>query len=164
MDLDIIYDMYFKDVFLYVLSLSKNKEIAEDITGETFLKALKNLDKFDGKKDIRAWLFTIAKNTFFTYAKRQNIYASCALDENINNSSQNVVLENILSNEQRLVIHKFLHSMDNPYKEVFSLRIFGELPFDDIGAIFGKSSGWARVTFFRAKKQILEHMEENNNE
>ena len=61
MDLDIIYDMYFKDVFLYVLSLSKNKEIAEDITGETFLKALKNLDKFDGKKDIRAWLFTIAK-------------------------------------------------------------------------------------------------------
>ena len=152
MDLEKIYDMYFKDVYYYVLSISKSKEIAEDITADTFLKAMKNLNKFDGKKDIRAWLFTIAKNTYFTYAKRQKIYSTTPLLETINIPQQNDSLDCVINYENRLEIHKFIHSMENPYKEVFSLRIFGELPFEDIGAVFGKSSGWARVTYFRAKK------------
>ena len=66
--------------------------------------------------------------------------------------------------ENAFLIHQFLHNMNEPYKEVFSLRVFGELPFEKIGMLFGKSSGWARVTFYRAKKQILEYMEAENNE
>ena len=163
MELDQIYKCYFKDVFYYILSLSKNKEIAEDITSETFLKALKNLDKFDGSKDIRAWLFTIAKNTYYTYAKRQNIYTDTELQENIT-CNANTPLETILSNENTVEIHKFIHSMNEPYKEVFNLRTFGDLSFDNIGSVFEKSPGWARVTFFRAKKQILDYMEGQNNE
>ena len=54
--------------------------------------------------------------------------------------------------------------MDEPYKEVFSLRVFGELPFEKIGTIFGKSSGWVRVTFYRAKKQIVDYMEVTEHE
>lgn len=57
-------------------------------------------------------------------------------------------------------IHQFLYAMEEPYKEVFSLRVFGELPFEKIGKLFGKSAGWARVTYYRAKQKILTHMEE----
>ena len=74
MDFDLIYQAYFKDAFLYMCSLSADENIAEEITQEAFTKALKSLDSFDGKKDIRAWLFTIAKNTYYTYCKRQKIF------------------------------------------------------------------------------------------
>ena len=55
-------------------------------------------------------------------------------------------------------IHKILHLLDEPYKEVFSLRLFSELSFAEIGEIFCKSESWARVTFYRAKNKIKEAM------
>ncbi len=69
-----------------------------------------------------------------------------------------------MNEEGAFAIHEFLHTMAEPYKEVFSLRAFGELPFEKIGRLFGKSAGWARVTFYRARKQIIEHMEAINHE
>ncbi len=158
MDFDKIYQLYFKDVFIYIRSLSINEDVAEEITQETFVKALKSIDNFDGSKDIRAWLFTIAKNTYFTYYKRQKIFADSEVPDEIP-SIESSLVDHFLNEESAFLIHRFLHSMDEPYKEVFSLRVFGELPFEKIGLLFGKSPGWARVTFYRAKKQILEYME-----
>lgn len=70
MDFEQIYREYFKDVFLYVRSLTTQEGLAEEITQETFTKALKAIDSYDGKKDIRAWLFTIAKNSFYTHCRQ----------------------------------------------------------------------------------------------
>ena len=72
MDFEEIYQEYFKEVYLYILSLSHDERIAEEITQEAFFKALKAIKKFDGSKDIRAWLFTIAKNTYFSHYKRND--------------------------------------------------------------------------------------------
>ena len=72
MDFDCIYKSYYLDVYHFLCGLSSNKEIAEDITQETFTKALTAINSYDGRKDIRAWLFTIARNTYFTYCKREN--------------------------------------------------------------------------------------------
>ena len=74
MDFDCIYKSYYLDVYHFLCGLSSNKEIAEDITQETFTKALTAINSYDGRKDIRAWLFTIARNTYFTYCKREKIY------------------------------------------------------------------------------------------
>ena len=157
-DFEHIYQAYFQDVFLYLCSLSANEDIAEEMTQETFVKALKSIDKFDGSKDIRAWLFTIAKNTYYTFYKRQKIYASEAISENVADVQIDFA-EQFVDEENAFLIHQFLHDMNEPYKEVFSLRMFGELSFEKIVVLFGKSPGWARVTFYRAKKQILEYME-----
>lgn len=162
MDFESVYQSYFRDVFLYLCSLSMNQDIAEEVAQETFVKALKSIDTFDGSKDIRAWLFTIAKNTYYTYCKRQKIYSQEEVPENVT-FEQPDFAERLADEESAFLIHQFLHNMDEPYKEVFSLRIFGELPFERIGILFGKSSGWARVTFYRAKKQILEYMEAMEN-
>lgn len=158
MDFEYIYRSYFRDVFLYVRSLATDENTAEEITQETFVKALKAIDTFDGSKDIRAWLFTIARNTYYTYCKRQHIYVDDEPSENVIDKKSNIE-EYIINEESAFLIHQFLHDMEEPYKEVFSLRIFGELSYEKIGTLFGKSSGWARVTFYRAKKQILEYME-----
>lgn len=162
MDFEQLYNLYFKDVFLYLRSLSASQDMAEEITQETFTKALKALHRFDGSKDIRAWLFTIAKNTYFTYCKRQKLSAPAVLEETI--PAQVSFEDNLMDEESAFLLHRFLHTMKEPYKEVFTLRVFGELSFEKIGFLFGKSAGWSRVTFYRAKKQITEYMEANHNE
>lgn len=163
MDFDDIYRSYFRDVFLYLRGLSANEDIAEEITQETFVKALKSIDRFDGSRDIRAWLFTIARNTYYTDCRRRKKYVYEKIADDAA-SIQVDLTEQFADEESAFLIHRFLHGMEEPYKEVFNLRVFGELPFEKIGLIFGKSSGWARVTFYRAKKQIREYMEAMENE
>lgn len=158
MDFDLIYQIYFKDVFLYMCSLSADEHIAEEITQETFTKALKSLDRFDGKKDIRAWLFTIAKNTYYTYCKRQKLFKEHEPREELSDPQPDIT-QKLADEETAFRIHQYLHEMKEPYKEVFSLRVFGELSFEKISLIFGKSPSWARVVFYRAKEQLKEYME-----
>ncbi len=159
MDFEEIYTAYFKDVYLYLRSLSADMDTAEELTQEVFSKALKALDCFDGSKDIRAWLFTIAKNSYFTFCRRQKITDVAVLPEQVRDSRISF-MEQLEDEEQAFQIHRFLHTMKEPYKEIFSLRVFGELSFEKIGLLFGKSPGWARVTYHRARKQIMEYMEE----
>lgn len=158
MDFDNIYQTFFKDVYFYIYGIARNESLAEEITQETFVKALKAIDSFDGGKDIRAWLFAIARNTFYTCCKRQRIYTTQPLDENIDAPGPSLV-DRIADAETAFRIHQFLHDMSEPYKEVFTLRVFGELPFERIGMLFGRSAGWARVTFYRAKRQINDYLE-----
>ena len=157
MDFDFIYQTYFKDVFLYLRGISNSESVAEEIAQETFAKALRALDRFDGRKDIRAWLFTIAKNTYFTYCRRQKIFVESETD-NIA-AAQFDFISRTEDEETAFRIHQFLHDMKEPYKEVFSLRVFGELSFEKIARLFNKSPSWARVVFYRAKVQIKEYME-----
>ena len=163
MDFEEVYDMYFKEIFLYIKALSKDENVAEEISQEAFFKALKSLETFDGSKDIRAWLFTIARNTYFShYKKAKREVGDDAID--FIPQAGVTIIESMENEEDAFNIHKFLHTMREPYKEVFSLRVFGELPFEKIGEIFGKSSGWARVTYHRARKEIIYYMEGLDNE
>ena len=162
-DYDEIYQKYKNLVMKAAYKYSGNYDIAEDITQETFTKALTAINSYDGRKDIRAWLFTIARNTYFTYCKREKIYVEWEPPtEQVD--IQTEFIDNLINKEQVEKIHNFLKNMKDPYKIVFELRIHGELSFEKIGKIFGKSSGWARVTYYRAKMKILEYMEAENNE
>lgn len=161
MDFETIYALYFKDVYLFLRSLSANEHIAEEITQETFTRALKAIDSFDGKKDIRAWLFTIARNTYYTYCKRNKIYVNEEIIT-FQTDSQVEFSERMVNEEYAFLVHRFLHEMEDPYKEVFTLRVFGELSFEKIAALFGRTPNWARVTFYRAKRKIIDYMEGMN--
>lgn len=162
MKLEQIYKMYFKDIYRFLYSLSQNKAIAEDITQDTFLKAIENIHSFDNKKEIKAWLFTIARNTYYTQYNRQKVFSSYEIEDN--EASDDNILNNLILKEQSSLILKILHNINEPYKEVFMLRVFGNLSFNKISIIFKKSESWARVTYYRAKKQILKKLEENYNE
>ena len=160
---DEIYQRYFRDVYRFTLGLTQDGALAEEITQETFFKALKALSRFDGSKDIRAWLFTIARNTWYSHCRAHKRTIS-AEDLPLELPDSVRIEDKVEDEESAFAIHQFLHSMAEPYKEVFTLRVFGELPYEKIGRLFGKSANWARVTFYRAKVQITEHMEAVNNE
>jgi len=151
-DLNALYNAYADDVYRYVLSLCRNKHVAEDITSETFLSAIKTIDKFKGDCSIRVWLCQIAKNKHYNLVKRNKFVAEMP-DEL---SSGDKFELRLLDKSQAFEIHKTLHLLDEPYKEVFSLRVFAELSFAEIGELFKKSESWARVTFHRGKNKIRE--------
>lgn len=151
-----VYERYFKDVYKYALSLTHNADLAEELTQETFFKALKAIDRFDGRCKLFVWLCQIAKNTYFT--SRQQSGREDELPEELG-WDDNSLEERFLDRETGFEIHKRLHALEEPYKEVFSLRTFGELPFQQIGALFGKTESWARVTYHRAKLKIKEDLQ-----
>ncbi len=149
-----VYRLYFKDVYRYTLSLCKNEAIAEELTQETFFKALKGIDRFDGKCKVYVWLCQIAKNTYYSLRKKeQRIDSNTGMEQLLVSGS---LEENQLQKAEAFEIHKCLHALEEPYKEVFSLRLFGELSFSQIGELFGKTESWARVTYHRARLKIKE--------
>lgn len=151
-----IYKEHFVDVYKYVLSLCRNESIAEEVTQETFFKAMKHIEQFNGSCKLYVWLCQIAKNTYFTLYQQQKKFASnCDIDF----SDTPFDLEkSYLDKETVRRLHHFLHNMSDPYKEVFTLRVFGELPFSQIGELFNKTDSWARLVFYRAKKQLQEEI------
>ena len=159
-DFEAIYVQHFDGVYKYVFFLCRNETMAEEITQETFYRAMEHIDKFEGKCKLYVWLCQIAKNTFLTYAKKQKRHVSetdIDLSKQIEPSFENEILDK----ETVWKLHKLLHGLSEPYKEVFSLRVFGELPFSQIGELFGKSDSWARLIFYRAKKELRRDLDEN---
>lgn len=158
-DFEDIYERFFKDVYLFVLAMSGDPSLAEDITQETFFKALKEVDKFKGNCSVKSWLCQIAKNLYIDDVRRkkrfESVKKSLAGERRAEESSAES--EAVRRNEA-LSIYKALHCLEEPYKEVFGLRTLGELSFREIGEVFEKSESWARVTYHRAKLKIREKM------
>lgn len=155
-----IYVRYFNDVFLFLKKLSKDESIAEEITSETFFKAMRSIDTFRGETDIRVWLCQIAKNCYFSHLKKQQKIID--IDEVEFTDSKSTIEEQILNQSDAMKIHRLLHDLAEPYKEVFMLRVFGELSFKQIAYIFQKTDNWACVTYHRARNKILSQMEVEN--
>ena len=114
------------------------------------------MDKFNGSCKLYVWLCQIAKNTYFTFYKKKKRFVS-NLDADIPNLLFNLETD-YLEKDMAKRLHIELHKLCEPYKEVFTLRVFGELPFSQIGELFGKTDSWARLIFYRAKKQLQEDL------
>lgn len=156
-----IYKEYFHLIHSFILSISNDPDIADDITQDTFYKAMKSLKSFRGECDIRTWLCRIAKNSYLTYCRRNNKYVSAEKIPEQTEYSYSIA-EKLTDKEAADRIYYLLHNMPEPYKEVFSLRVFGELSFKKIGNLFNKTENWACVTYYRAKSFIQKEMEEQN--
>lgn len=160
MDYEKLYNSCYMQIYSYVISLTKNREFAEEITQNTFYKAISSKAKFKGKSDELTWLCSIAKNLYFDeLRKNQHITDLNELGEM---PSQENIETTVSDSDMAFRIHLVLHRLEEPYKEVFQLRAFGELSFSQIAAIFGKTEIWARVTYHRAKIKIQERMNEKN--
>ena len=110
---------------------------------------------------MRVWLCQIAKHAYFSYLrkhkKEQLCEAPLSQEEMRNAGSEE---EQMLCQEDSMRLHQILHGLPEPYREVFSLRVFSELSFRQIGQLFGKTENWACVTFYRAKSRIKKRLEE----
>lgn len=152
-----LYEAHYMRVFSYVMTLAGDRHTAEEITQETFFRAFAKLDSFRGQSDEVTWLCAIAKN-LFTDEKRRQGRAGTMPEDAV--SPIKGVEQTAVERDASFRVHMELHTLDEPYREVFELRVFGELSFQQIGRIFQKTENWARVTFHRARAKLKERMDE----
>lgn len=153
-----MFQTYYMRVYSYALTLSGDVHLAEEITQETYFRAL-NAEKaaFEGRSDEATWLCAIAKNLYIDEQRKRKKRADEVPDLDSGIDLEKAVTDKELSFQ----IHRILHNLEEPYREVFELRVFGELSFHEIAQIFQKTENWARVTYHRARLKIQERMESN---
>lgn len=148
-----IYSAYYDTVFQFVRSLCRDEAWAEEITQMAFFQALKHMDSFRGECKWSVWLCQIAKNAFYTEAKKRQRQVEYPLE--ILPDTKDCEQE-VLDRETAQRLHRLLHELGEPYKEVFWMRTFGELSFAEIASIWNRTESWARVTYYRARMKLKE--------
>lgn len=151
-----LYEAYYMRVFSYAMTLTGDRGEAEEITQETMFRAISNQNSFRGESDEVTWLCAIARNFYLDEKKRQGRHT--AFPEEMAETGDGLE-QKVADRDSSFRIHLALHALEEPYREVFELRVFGELSFREIGTIFGKTENWARVTYHRSKLKLRERME-----
>ena len=153
-DLEQIYKQYFETVNKYLFCLTHNSDISEELTQETFYRAVKKINTFKGECKMSVWLCQIAKNLWYDELKKNKKLEN--IEQIFLIQSEENLEENIILNENKLELYKKLQKLDKQTREVIYLRITGELSFKEIGDILNKTENWARVTFYRGKQKLKE--------
>lgn len=155
MNLEQFYRENYHIVFGYLYSLCGDRAWAEDLTSETFLKAIVKLDSFDGKGKPSTWLCAIGKNLYLNERKRRRRHVPL---DSVTIAEEGTMEEKYIDNQQALEISRLSRELEEPKNQVFAMRLQG-LTFREIAEALGKTENWARVTYFRAKNEILERLE-----
>ena len=159
-DMDTIYKKYGEIVYKYVFCLTGNENITEEIVQETFLVAVKDINKFRGECKISTWLCQISKYIWYKKLKKEKIKKEIPLDILKNTLSiEESIEENFWNKEKKIELFKKLQNFDEDTKNVMYLRIFGNFEYNEIAEIMNKTSNWARVVFFRGKQKLKEELE-----
>ena len=155
-----MYDAYYMRVYSFTMTLCGDQNLAEDVTQETFSRAMSKSTSFRNESDEVTWLCAIARNLFLDEKRRQT--RTEQMPEEIP-SKEKTPEQLTMDRDSSFQIHMALHALDEPYREAFELRVFGELSFREIGTIFGKTENWARVTYHRARLKLQERMNADEN-
>ena len=156
-----LYNEYSKLVYNYLNSLCTNPDLAEELTQETFYKAIKGINKFNNECKISTWLFKIAKNTWIDFLRKEKKQDFVSIDDEKYFEAfltQKSFETNVEDNDDIINLYKYIHKLDENTREVFYLRLKGELSFKHIGEILDKSEDWARLAFYRGKIKLKEGM------
>ncbi len=155
MNFEALYTTCFHKLYRFALNLSRSENEAEEIVQETFLRAMTNAHMLP-EDNLDAWLFRVARNVHISrLRKRQKEVGDTLLDM----VPSGVDVETKLADQdQALHILRHLHTLEEPYKEVFTLRALGDVGYPQIAALFRKSESWARVTYYRARLLLTERM------
>jgi len=151
---DAIYRQYGRAVHYYLLSLSHDELLAEELTQETMCRAIMNIGAFRGECKLSVWLCQIAKNLYSEAQKKRGRTVSME-ETGIPEPAGRDIAEELSDGDTAQRILRHLHELEDPYKEVFMLHALGDVPLTQVSRLFGKSDSWARVTYYRAKTMII---------
>ena len=152
-----IYKEYSTTVYKYLFCLTQNRDISEELTQETFAIAIEDIKKFRGECKLSVWLCQIAKHLWYKELKKRKKNANVSFEEVNDNILYDESLEEIIcEKEEKLKLFKDMQKLDEKSREVMYLRMVGNLSYEEIGEILGKTANWSRVTFYRAKQKIRE--------
>lgn len=155
MNLEQFYKENYRIVYGYLYSLCGDRPWAEDLTSETFLKAISRIDSFDGKGKPSTWLCQIGKNLYLNERKRHKRHVPL---DSIVIAEESTMEENYIDKDTAEAIRRLSKELDETRQRLFAMRLNG-MSFKDIGDALGKSENWARVTFFRVRNEIMDRLE-----
>ncbi len=156
-DMEQIYEQYFETVYKYLFCLTRNSDMAEELTQETFYRAVKKIHTFKGECKISVWLCQIAKNLWYDECRKYQKTIKVSGENFLEiQASNDIIEEKVIQNEDKITLYKKLQKLDEKTREVIYLRITGELSFKEIGTILNQTENWARVTFYRGKQKLKE--------
>ena len=154
-DIKQIYEEYFETVNKYLFCLTHDNDISEELTQETFYKAVQKINTYKGKCKISVWLCQIAKNLWYDQCRKNK--KTINVEENLFDVQALESTESqVISNEEKISLYKKMQKLDEKTREVIYLRITGELSFKEIATILDKTENWARITFYRGKNKLKE--------
>ena len=145
-----IYEEYFRELQRYLLSLCRDSRIAEELTQETFFRALEHIGQFRGECTLRVWLCQIAKHLWYQHLRKRKPEEPLPEDGLPGPSAE----EDVLTRQGHLDLLRQIHALPPSTREVVYLRAFGGLSFREIGDVLGRTETWARVTFYRGKEAL----------
>ena len=155
-DIEKIYKEYFKTVNKYLFCLTHSNDISEELTQETFCKAVQKIDTYKGECKMSVWLCQIAKNLWYDQCRKNKKNLKTEESELLEVQDLNSLEDQIISNDEKITLYRKMQKLDEKTREVMYLRITGELTFKEIGVILNKTENWARVTFYRGKNKLKE--------
>lgn len=147
-----VYREYAAPVYRFLLTLSGDRDQAEELLQETFYRALQHIDRFQGRCSLYTWLCQIGKNAWLRERRRLGRLSGPPGAELVSPAPSPE--EQALDRDSLERIRAALDRLEEPYKEVFILHVLGGVRLREIATLRGKSESWARVTYFRAKEKI----------
>lgn len=155
-DIEKIYEEYFETVNKYLFCLTHNNDISEELTQETFYKAVKKINTYKSECKMSVWLCQIAKNLWYDECRKNKKVVNTEENDLLNVQALDTIEEQVVANDEKISLYKKMQTLDDKTREVMYLRITGELSFKEIGIILNKTENWARVTFYRGKNKLKE--------
>lgn len=155
-DIEKAYTQHAQDVYRYLLSLSHDKDLAEELTQETFFRAMRTISNYDGSCKLSVWLCQIARHLWYQWLDKRSRSKQVELTDEIPGCESPE--QSTLLYMEKTALYKAIHSLPEPMRELVHMRLTGEFTFAEIGEILGKNENWARTTFYRAKQKIIEEM------
>lgn len=152
-----LYESYYQVVFRYLIRLSGSRPLAEELAQDTFVVAMDTWKNYRGDSSIPTWLCGIAKNLYRQAMRKEKF--TLPLDETLPDTRPDLA-ERLVRKDQRLQLMGYLHDLDEPYREVFTLYTFCDLKLKEIAQLFGKTDSWARVTYYRARQKLANMIKE----
>lgn len=155
-DFDRAYRENTEIVYRYVFSLTRNADLAEEVTQQTFYEALQHPGNYRGDAALSTYLCGIAGNLMKKELARRAKENHVPIEDMADLPGGGSAEDTAVGNLNRQDLFRRIHALPERTREVVYLRLSGELPFSEIGAILGESETWARVTFYRAKQKLME--------
>lgn len=152
-DMNGIYRQHAQTVYKFLLSQTRDPDLAEELTQETFYQAVRSIDRFDGRCKVSVWLCQIARHLWYQHLRRTRREVPTA-DGDLPEVAVPSAEEGLLAQAGQLELLRQVHGLPEAQREVVYLRAFGGLSFREIGDVMGKTETWARVTFYRGKEKL----------
>ena len=159
-DMAAVYEAYSGTVYRYLFCLTRDRLLSEELTQETFYQAMKTIRRFRGDCKVEVWLCQIAKRLWYKELARRKKAVLVPLEEDRLISPQDVEGD-YLDKASRTDFYRKLHLLDEATREVMYMRLTGELSFEEIGSILGRTANWARVTFYRGKQKLAKEWKQD---